>query len=272
MRKETKELARLFVVVLIVMLTVPLAYRACIYFWPPAEKPHKTLTQIFKEAESERVSKLLTKPIAKWSDAEAKLEPEIYAWLKEQGNEILPWEWTDEARQKDPKEYARCWRRIWKNRKFHCEKLLEQHQKELKRLSRELQIFTVIHTHRTNQIARLRSIAATNIFPCQVTLEHLEKGRFWGWNKRVEMVECKDAEAIVATTNSICSKELATAQDEIKTTLALTDSVSSLKEKSALYEKLRTICDQNNRLIETTSAQDEQLKKSLIESLKKARP
>lgn len=65
MRKETKELARLFVVVLIVMLTVPLAYRACIYFRSPDEKPRKTITQFFKDAESERCIKLLTKPIAK---------------------------------------------------------------------------------------------------------------------------------------------------------------------------------------------------------------
>ena len=270
-KKETKEFARLLGTALIVMLAAPLVYRTYIYFWPPAEKPRLTLTQFFKEAENERCIRLLAKPIAKWTDVEAKSEPEIYAWLKEQGNEILPWDWTEESRRKNPKGYAKCWRRIWKERKCHCEKLLAQHHKELKHLNRELQILTAIHTHRTNQIARLKVIAATNVFPCQITLERLEKGRFWGWNKKVDMMECKDAAAIIAATNSICSKEFATAQGEIKTALALTDSISSLKEKSALYEKLREICNQNNRLSENESSQDEQLKKALIENLKRTK-
>ena len=268
MKKETKEFARLFGIALIVMLAVPLAYRVCIHFWPPDEKPRQSLTQFVEEAKSERSAKLLTKPIAKWTDAETKLEPEIHAWLKEQGNEILPWDWTEEARRKDPKGYAKCWLRIWKERKSHCEKVLAHHHKELKRLDRELQILTIIHTHRTNQIARLRVLAATKTFPCQVTLEHLEKGRFWGWNKKVEVVACKDAAVIVAATNSICSKEIAVALDEDKTALALADSISASKEKSALYEKWREICDQNIRLIENASVQDEPLKKSLVENLK----
>ena len=268
MKKETKEFARLFGIALIVMLVVPLAYRVCIYFWPPDEKPHQTLTQFVEAAKSERCAKLLTKPIVKWTDAETKLEPEIYAWLKEQGNEILPWDWTEEARRKDPKGYAKSWLRLWKERKSHCEKVLAHHHKELKRLDHERQILTITHTHRTNQIARLRAIAATNAFPCQVSLERLEKGRFWGWNKKVEVVACKDAAAIVAATNSLCSKEIAMALDEDKTALALADSISASKEKSALYEKWREICDQNIRLIENASVQDEPLKKSLVENLK----
>lgn len=270
MKKETKEFARLFGIALIVMLAVPLAYRVCIHFWPPDEKPRQTLTQFLEEAKSERCTKLLVKPVVKWTDAETKLEPEIYAWLKEQGNEILPWDWTEEARRKDPKGYARCWLRIWTERKSHCEKVLAHHHKELKRLDRELQILTIIHTYRTNQIARLCVLAATNTFPCQVTLEHLEKGRFWGWNKKVEVVACKDAAAIVAATNSICGKEIAMALDEDKTALALADSISASKEKSALYEKLRGICDKSDRLIEDGPLQDEPLKKSLVEVLKEA--
>ena len=268
MKNETKEFARLFSIALIVMLAVPLAYRVFIYFWPPDEKPRQTLAQFVEKAKSERCTKLLTKPIVKWTDAETKLEPEIYAWLKEQGNEILPWDWTEEARRKDPKGYAKSWLRIWKERKSHCEKVLAHHHKELKRFDRELQILTITHTHRTNQIARLHATAATNAFPCQVTLERLEKGRFWGWNKKVEVVACKDVAAIMAATNSICSKEIAIAQDEVKNALALADAISTSKEKSAVYEKWREICDQNIRLIENASAQDESLKKSLIENLK----
>ena len=229
MKEEAKELVRTLGIALVAMMAVPLAYRVCVYFWPPEEKPRQTLTQFLEEAQRERCMGLLTKPVEKWSDAEAKLEPEIYSWLKEQGSEILPWEWTEEARRKDPKGHAKCWQRIWKERSAHCERLLAEHQKEVKRLDRELQILTTIHAHRTNQIARLRAFAVTNDFPCKVSLERIDKGRFWGWNKRVEAVECKDLAAIVAETNSICNKETAIAEGEFSRALALSNSISSSK-------------------------------------------
>ena len=270
MKTETKELMRLFGIAILVMVALPLVYRGYIYFWPPEEKPHQTLTQFLEEVQREQCLRLLTKPVGKWSDAEAKLEPEIYSWLKEQGNEILPWEWTEEARRKDPKGHAKCWRRIWKERSSHCERLLVECEEESRRLDRELQIITTIHDHRTNQIARLRTIVSTNTFPCQVALERIEKGRFWGWNKRIEFVECKDLAALMAEPNSVCSKEAATAQSEIKSALALSNSISASKEKSALFQKLCETCDQNKRQVENESAQDELLKKSLIETLKAA--
>ena len=152
MKKETKELLRVLGVAFLLMMVVPLVYRVVIHFWPPEEKPRRTLEQFFEEAQMARCIKLLTTPAEKWSDDEVKMEPEIYAWLNEQGNEILPWEWTEEARRKDPKGYAKCWRRIWKERKSCCERLLAGHQTENKRLVRELQIITTIHAHRTNQI------------------------------------------------------------------------------------------------------------------------
>lgn len=270
MKTETKEQLRLFGIAILVMVALPLVYRGYIYFWPPEEKPHQTLTQFLEEAQREQCLRLLTKPVGKWSDGEAKLEPEIYSWLKEQGNEILPWEWTEEARRKDPKGHAKCWRRIWKERSAHCGRRLAECQEETKRLDRELQILTTIHTHRTNQIARLRNVIATNTFPCQVALERLEKGRFWGWNKRVEFVDCKDLSALMAETNSVYSKEAAMAQSESKKALALSNSISASKEKSALLQKLCETCDQNKRQVENESAQDELLKKSLIETLKAA--
>ncbi len=262
---------RTFGIALLVMMAIPLAYRVCIYFWPPEEKPRKTLAQFFKEAEVAHSVGLLTKPVGKWSEAEAKLEPEIYAWLKEQGNEILPWEWTEEARQKDPNGYAKCWRRIWEDRKTQCGKLFAVHRKEIKRLEGELQVLSTIHTHRTNQIARLRNLAATNAFPCQVSVERLSKGRFWGWNKKVEVVECKDVAAIMAGTNSVCGKEMVMAQGELSSTLALSNSIASSREKSIMCEKACEICDESKRLIEGESLQDEVLKRALVENLKGAR-
>ena len=273
MKKETKELLRVLGVAFLLMMAVPLVYRVVIHFWPPEEKPRRTISQFFEEAQMTRCMKLLTTPVAKWSDDEAKSEPEIYAWLKEQGNEILPWEWTDEARRKDQKGYAKCWRRIWRERKSCCERLLAGHQTENKRLGRELQIITTIHAHRTNQIERLRAIAATNSFPCQIALERLTKGRFWGWNKKAEVIECKNVAEITVATNSICSIEMATAEDEVKSAKSLSDSLASSKEKSIVHEKLCEICDRSNGLIENEISADnaEILQKSLVKVLKGAK-
>ena len=267
MKKETKECIRVFAIALAVMIAAPLAYRLCIQIWPPKEKPHRTLEQVFKDAEAERGVELLAKPVAKWSDADAKAEPEIYAWLKEQGNEILPWEWTEEARRKDPKGYAKCWRRVWEDRKSHCEPLAAWHRKEIKRLERELRELATIHAHHTNQIERLRRLSATNDFPCKVSIEHLAKGRVWGWNKRVDVVEFKDAAEMVASTNGI--RGIATAAaDEAGRAKALSDSLAISKEKLETYEKLCEICDGSNGAIEDGSLHDGALKRALVENLK----
>lgn len=266
MKKETKELVRLFGIAVAVMLVVALVYRICVYFWPPDESRSQSLARFLEEVQSANCVYLITKPVGKWSDAEAQSEPDIYAWLKEQGNEILPWDWTEAARRKDPKGYAKCWRLIWDRRKSHCEKLLADWRKEVRRLDRELLIVSTVHAHRTNQVDRLRAIAATNAFPCQVSLERLERGRFWGWNKHLEMVECEEAAAAA----SICNRETATAQDEANRALELSDSLEVAKEKSAWCGKLCEICDENLSQVESGQLQDENLTKSLIENLKLA--
>ena len=268
MKKETKECIRVFGIALAVMIAAPLAYRPCIHIWPPKEKPHRTLEQFFKDAEAERGVELLAKSVAKWSDADAKAEPEIYAWLKEQGNEILPWEWTEEARRKDPKGYAKCWRRVWEDRKSRCEPLAAWHRKEIKCLERELRELATIHAHRTNQLERLRHLSATNAFPCKVAVERLEKGRVWGWNKRVEVVEFKDAAEMAVATNGMCSAEMAAAVAEAGRARELSGSLAMSKEKLETYEKLCEICDGSNGAIEDGSLHDGAMKRALVENLK----
>ena len=271
MKKETKECIRVFGIALAVMIAAPLAYRVCISIWPPKEKPHRSLEHFFREAEAAHGMELLVKPVAKWSDADTKAEPEIYAWLKGQGDEILPWEWTEEARRKDPKGYAKCWRRVWEDRKAHGGQIVAKNRKEIKRLERELRELATIHAHRTNQIERLRRLSATNDFPCKVSIEHLAKGRVWGWNKRVDVVEFKDAAEMAASTNGI--RGIATAAaDEAGRAKALSDSLAISKEKTNMCERMREICDESNSLIEDGITADDNriLQKSLVEALKRS--
>ena len=58
MKKETKELLRLFGVALMVMMVVPLAYRVVIHFWPPEERPRQTLAQLRNGADNARTDRV----------------------------------------------------------------------------------------------------------------------------------------------------------------------------------------------------------------------
>ena len=49
MKKETKELLRVLGVAFLLMMAVPLVYRVVIHFWPPEEKPRRTISQFFEE-------------------------------------------------------------------------------------------------------------------------------------------------------------------------------------------------------------------------------
>ena len=86
----------------------------------------------------------------------------------------------------------------------------------------------------------------------------------------MEVVECKDVTALMASTNSICSKEMSMAQEEASAALALTDAISLAKEKSILYGSLCEACDKNMQLTEAESPQDDFLLRSLVENLKGA--
>ena len=267
-RSRTGEFVKVFLGAFAVMLALPLAYRIWIHFNPQQEGPAHSLSQFLEEAKGERCTRLLAKPAAKWTDAETSSEPEIYGWLVEHDEDIQPWEWTQEARRKDPRGHAKAWLRIWNERRRICERSAEKHRRDAGRIDEELRILTAIYSHRTNQIARLEAFSATNEFPCRISLERLLKGRFWGWNRKVETFECASAEAVVAATNSICSKECEAAMAEADRKQALSESLVSAKERLAVCEGLRDAAAQNIRLVEDASFKEEALRKSLVESLK----
>ena len=266
MKKETKDLVLVLGVALLVMLAVPLAYRVVIHFYPPEEKAQPTLAQVLEDAQRARCLNLLTTPVAKWPEAAAKAEPEIYAWLQAQGNEILPWDWTDEARRKDPGGYAACWRRIWKDRKSHFRRRLREQQGELRRLAREHQTLCAIHDHRTNEIARLLTLVATNVYPSQITISRLEKGRLWGWNKHAEAVACADA----ASAAGLCSNEVAVAAEEGARVAALGEAVAAATSAAALSERMCETCEERIRLVGDGLSPDQEglLQKALVDVLK----
>ena len=112
MKREKKGVVGGLLIAFAVMMLVPLGYRIWILFNPPAPRPAFSLSKYLSEATDVSVPQLLVKPLSKWSEAEKKRAPEIAAWLETKGKTILPWEWTDEARRKNPEAYFKTWEDI----------------------------------------------------------------------------------------------------------------------------------------------------------------
>lgn len=110
MKKSTRDFVCMLVVGLATMFTLPVAYRVWIHYNPQPES--RSLSDVLREADGVRRETLLTTPLEKWTEADAKLAPDVREWLAARANVILPWEWSDEARKKDWKGYCEAWRRI----------------------------------------------------------------------------------------------------------------------------------------------------------------
>ena len=70
-KKETKDFVRIFAVVFIAMVVLPLTYRLWFLSRPPEPGSNPSPAQLFEKAMDARAVRLLTKPVGKWMDAEA---------------------------------------------------------------------------------------------------------------------------------------------------------------------------------------------------------
>lgn len=180
MNHEQVRTVRMVVLALLAMLVIPLSYRFWIHCHPaPEGKP--ILTRLQESTEDRRVE-LLVKPLSKWSAEETAAQQDIYAWLVAHRETVLPWEWSAEAREKDPKGHRSVWRRLFKDERGEIETLAKETKKRLRTLEESVREHRMIEAHLTNQVA-LATAAATN-FPCSIQTDEMTRGRFWGWNHR----------------------------------------------------------------------------------------
>ena len=110
MKKSTRDVVCVLAIGLAAMFALPVAYRVWIHYNPPTES--RSFSDVLREAGGIRREALLTTPLEKWSEADAKLAPDIREWLAARSDVILPWEWSDEARKKDWKGYCDAWQRV----------------------------------------------------------------------------------------------------------------------------------------------------------------
>lgn len=195
MRPTAREIVRIVVVGFAVMLALPAAYRIWLAYHPAPERQRRTLSEYLEKSAAANEIRLLMTPLSGWSADEMKAKPLICGWLKAHERTVLPWEWTDEARRKDPEGYLKVWRRLFDERKSELEAALKTERKRHEKLVDEIEVLETLHAQRTNQLSKIEAIAATNTYPMTLLVERLEKGRFWGWNRRSEFktFETRDA-------------------------------------------------------------------------------
>jgi len=159
----------MLVVGLVFMTALPLAYRMWTHFHPQPAERRQSVSGLLAKAAEVRAVLLLQTPLAKWTDYDRKSEPAIHAWLEAHAKTVLPWEWTDAARRKDPDGYLALWRGLFGEQRDELDRRLKLESGRLKSLERKLWIAEKVQGHRANRLVRALSHVATNSF--HLTLE-----------------------------------------------------------------------------------------------------
>ena len=197
MTKGAKDLLKTSCLALLLMLAIPAVFRAWMVFNPPPPRPAQLPNAPMDMAAiaRNRARILLRTPPARWTASDRQAEPAIFGWLSAQAKTVLPWEWSETARTKDPDGYARAWRTLFAGQQKMLSDVGKDVHRRMDRLSSAIEMETFLHTYATNQLMRLNAQFATNAYPATVKVETLTKGRFWGWNRRTSLHELPDAEA-----------------------------------------------------------------------------
>lgn len=188
MKRDNKETARILTLAIIGMLMVSVFFRLWRVFTPEEVPPTIALQEALDRASLERSLALLKTPLARWNDSDRAREPKVAEWLETQSRTVLPWEWSNEARTKDPQGYADTWVQTlqpfaesWDGRLKAVGKERQQAEGDLSDILRQLRCMT-------NSFQLAREKLSAGELPVVVTIARLQKGRFWGWNRRESFV------------------------------------------------------------------------------------
>lgn len=189
MRKERRELVKVLIISVLVMMVLPLVYRVFFYEEPPAKSEAEVprLEQILGRITDDWERAVLKMPLAKWTARDKERASEIHAWLTAHAGMVLPWEWTEEARGKDLRGYLDVWDVLLDECVDAVAKEEKEFNREYKRFSAALSNDQTIFTHDTNELMRIyQAIGAVTNYPVTLVCTNLTKGRLWGWNRKAE--------------------------------------------------------------------------------------
>lgn len=193
MERGRREILKVTALCFCAMLLLPAAYRLWLRSHPESARPRATFSEYVAKAVESRLLVRLKTPVSKWTDEDRAQEPQVFAWLETQAKVVLPWEWSEAARRKDPSGYRAAWADIFRAREKAVAARLRTVRKDLEKAVREVRIAETLHAHGTNELRRIETFVASNAFPMTVSVVRLAKGRLWGWNRREERTVCATA-------------------------------------------------------------------------------
>lgn len=175
------------------MLALPFGLRLVLdRYLPSKQEEAKSATEKFQDmfgdgrAPVVTAERLLRKPYGQWTESEIATEPEMHDWLASHAKSILPWEWSEAAKEKDAAGYGKAWRKLRNELAGMCEDGCGRIGKATKRAQDEVEARTAFVGRMTNQLERLEGDLSTNGLPAAVRLETVERGWLWGYSSKVE--------------------------------------------------------------------------------------
>lgn len=109
-----KSALKLLLVATLIMLIVPGGYRiwSLVRGARSGELRVASLNECLEKASVDHQVRLLETPVAKWSERDKRLAGEVLAYLRAHADVVLPWEWSAEARAKDPQGFRASWESV----------------------------------------------------------------------------------------------------------------------------------------------------------------
>jgi len=238
MKDESKKAISMIAIGFAVMTALSLSYRIWLNSQPQQANTLRTMAEFIAKTAEEHAERLLRTPPQKWTDSDKKSEPRIFSWLEAHSKTILPWEWTEEAKKKDPSEYRKLWLGLFKEQKKELKTRLKLEREKIDSIDKELEMAKTTFAHRTNQIERIKAYVSSNSFPMSVKVERLSKGRFWGWNKDVKDVKLESFEDFGGEGKGWLTSETNAVQEEASAIIEKGASRKTFEERLAVIEDL----------------------------------
>lgn len=234
-----------------VMIAIPFAARVVMerQFGADATSAQSAVEKfkaIFGDARppEKRMQECVSKPWRDWTSEEVAACPALYAWLQSHGKTILPWEWSNAAKAKDPAGYRNCWLTIFDELARIGAAEGGELEKLLKNASADRREERALIERMSERLSGLHADLATNGLPATVVSESVRRGWLWGYNRKI-------------------SKNVVTTAEDLRTAISGQEKALS-DRKDRLLELECAIVAGSNRF-ETVSAVRESLSKAMSE-------
>lgn len=227
---------KLVVTCVVLMVAVPFGLRHLLDRYAPRDdeatrSASEKMQELFGDGltPSERSRELLVKPVGDWTERDVATEPALHRWLKAHEKTVLPWDWSEAAKAKDAVRYSKCWKSMIRELSETCDGTVSAAKRQMRTMDPEIAEQKGLVTRVAARLDAMKSALASNGVPVTVEIETVERGRFWGFNRKIEKRTLESADALRETIGA-----------ETKRLAKLRETIAGLEtERSAADRRMR---------------------------------